>query len=378
MKRDRAHSPRRQRRRILRQIRWRLRRDARFAVRRRRIARQAHELPDVRQVRAKFSGILDLVANPWHTRTQLTQLLGIDLSAQKHLIVFVDLLDVVWIDAASLTYLFALLDALTRREVSLRGNYPRSLLALKTLADANFEQFLRLPVRALNPDVPKIARVEPRLEMCTGNASLEHNPKQWEQLRAFMRRTGGLNEQQLDDVYNALSECIENVRFHAFPDEPGQWYAVAIRPHESMPARIVVLDLGQGIPSSLRTGGQRDMLESMTSVWKMTFAALRKAFREDLELAEIADVVKAYAESTDAALLWLACNGFRSGTRMEWRGKGLSSLRQRVGSGAAGLHVSSGDALVSYAPEQRPNLSGLPILPGTVVAFDLLPGDVTF
>ncbi len=322
--------------------------------------------------RIRLWGELDLVDNAEVTRWQLLQLQQIKSTRARPCKVYVDLSWVVSIDASALLYLMAQLERLKDRGARLRGNYPRSAPALAALADAGFERFMRSK-RRLRPSGPK--QVEVRSE----RIATRMNPNQWLELRDFVRQSARLTPQQSENVYVALHECIENIHHHAYRPRVGRWYAIALWPPGAAVGRIVVLDMGRGIGSSL--GGTRkwDRLVALQGVWH----AFVSAVRDSLKLDAMRPRQRARAEaligaafrsvaSANAALVWLACNGYRNATGLSGRGTGLNGLRLDVeDSGRGALHVSSGDAIVSYSPQQRPTRGGLPQLRGTIVCVDV-------
>jgi hypothetical protein len=209
---------------------------------------------------------------------------------------------------------------------------------------------------------------DPVLEITKGETSKKIDPKNtWNKLHAFLKAQ--LDPDQADAVYNALGECIENVKQHAF-ERPGLWYALAIRPDKDSPARAIVLDLGRGIASSVR----KPRFESVMNRVAAAVIAALKQVTPDSELSEAeAREMITRLRSDDWMCVYLASLGLRTEVAEKKRGTGLVGLRASVleleTPGA--LHVLSGSATVTWRRGAGdPPAKVLPRLRGTMVCLE--------
>jgi hypothetical protein len=275
---------------------------------------------------------------------------------------------VLLIDPCALLYVAAQLDTLRARGSHVTGNYPASEHARKTLRDARFEQFMGSSERlgALPSGVPEI-------EIRAGSRVFGNRPRDWAPLHKFIKTHGRLSDEEADAIYTAFGECVENVVQHAYRGRRGRWFALAIRPTDR-PARAVVLDLGIGIPQSIR----RDVTDLVHKWFGPAARHLRSALglatrhgdgdHEDSWLETFLDRLEAY----DWSCVHLATLGKRTETGEIKRGKGLSELRKGVLDQQSGaLHVLSGHAAVAWTHGAAPRENNLPHLRGTIVCLEL-------
>lgn len=219
----------------------------------------------------------------------------------------------------------------------------------------------------------------PKLKICSGQVREPLSAKLWLPLYHFLVGEGSYSDDETDAFYNAFHECIENVRQHAFSrssQSRGRWYAVALRPDTSV-GRIVIVDLGRGIPASLKKVNVKDVLVLLGDVFKSFVAeTLRWTRLTGIEEPEVSaeDLFRGMLQD-EVTRVWLATQGMRTETGSPERGTGLNSLRAAVKrSGRGGLHVSSGGAMVSYVgAKDKATTAQVRALPGTVVCLELGP-----
>ncbi|HEY3822723.1 MAG TPA: hypothetical protein VGL81_36415 [Polyangiaceae bacterium] len=327
-----------------------------------------------RSERIVLVGNLDLIDNPEETRLQLQNLDRLVIGARgERLRVFVDLSGVVDVDPSAVLYIAAQLDTLRQRGSRVSGNYPHAENARKTLRDARFEIFMGSSAERLGPPTPGV----PEIEIRTGDRSIGLRPRDWTPLHRFIKKHGALTDEGAEAAYIAFGECVENVVQHAYRGRRGRWYALAIRPSDTGPARAVVLDLGIGIPRSIR----RNFTDSLHSILGAGVHQLRTVLELDDEEEkgdEVLEKLRVWLgdylrrlEAFDWSCVHLATLGKRTETGEVKRGKGLSVLRKAVLNEKSGaLHVLSGHAAVTWAHGVPPRENNLAHLRGTIVCLE--------
>lgn len=282
--------------------------------------------------------------------------------------VFVDLSRVEWIDGVSVLYLVAHVDSYRSRGIWVNGNYPASQAALLALHDAQFERYLGIRPRIfVDPRLALVRDRYPSLTIIKGSTGERISPDQWLPLYQYIETHVGKG--RTDTLYQALGEFIENVKQHAYSGA-GNWYAVALRPIGTEPARIVVLDLGQGIHNTVL----KKVSDRLRELWGSSIAlALRLTVDADAKdedsLFGLAAIL--YAAS-DYSRIRLATLGLRTRTGGQERGTGLDSLRRQVLKFEGyTLYVASGSAVVTWPERPTPSSSFLPTLKGTYVCLEL-------
>lgn len=351
---------------------------------RRKLLRHGHGYSYIRPIVVTFTGDLDLIDNAASTRDQFFRLerAAERVRGGRVVKIFVDLRGVTSLEACALVYLAALVDDVGRhRGLKVRGNWPNAPLALKAMLDAKFHEFMgmRLPkqTRRWGRQAP------PTLHLMRGRSAAQLDPRYWGQLPRYLRTHGALSEEDADDFYNAFGECVENVQHHAYGKGSGVWYGVAIRPSPAMPARAVVLDLGVGIPRTIR----RTPEDRLRSRFAIIIGAVRAALAfinlvnaDDDDDADEVDSLLARAESDDWMCILLATLGLRTQTSEAGRGTGLRWLRETVLERQQGaLHVLSGESGVTWRYGEPPRPDKLTPLLGTIVCLEIgqdeRPGD---
>jgi hypothetical protein len=222
---------------------------------------------------------------------------------------------------------------------------------------------------------PRVGK--PQIELRTGRHAWGVRPRDWTPLHKFLREEGALTDDEADAFYQAFGECVENVIQHAYRGKRGDWYALAMRATDK-PARAVVVDLGIGIPRSIRT----DPFDRARAVIAGGLELVRKAMQlggivddddDDDDGTSAFGRVLGRLESYDWMCVWLATQGRRTQSGETKRGKGLSELRRAVVEMevVGALHVLSGRAALTWRPGQEPEAGNLTPLRGTVVCVEL-------
>lgn len=336
-------------------------RRARDEQRKRDRSRRQTFVSGIQDVVVKLQGQLDLVELPRETREQLTQFERLPVRSGRRIRVYVDMREVVTLDACALLYVVAQVDRLKRASwAEVTGNYPRHASALRTLNDANFEEFLGLQRRI----APTSQQSEPTLQLAYGSASgdTKLDPDTWLPLHRWLKRHGCFSDEETDYLYQALGECVENVLQHAYGGGHTikHWYAVALRPEGGRPARAVVLDLGIGIPHSIRRA-RFDRTKGALQALLQSIAA------GSLSVKQLTDQLK----SDDWYCIFLASQGLRTQVNDPRRGTGLAGLREAVLSLKKGtMHVISGESAVTWVYGAQPVAVRLPPLLGTIVCLE--------
>jgi len=318
-------------------------------------------------------GNLDLIGNPIHTRQQLAafESIVIPKPLAPPLRLFVDMSSVESLDPSAALYLVAQSNRLSETgKVNVRGNFPRARQAFQLLGDVGFHKVMR--TRSATP--PRRSP-DPVMEILKGSTIGKLDPETtWKKLHAFLKAQ--LSGDQADAVYNALGECIENVKQHAFAARHhGAWYALAIKPDEASPARAIVLDIGQGISASVRKPRFETMMQKVVAA---IISAVKLAFPDEELTEKEAQELLAKIRSDDWTCVYLASLGLRTQVPEKKRGTGLVGLRASIleldSPGA--LHVLSGSAAVTWrraGPDPKQEI--LPPLRGTMVCLEF---DATF
>lgn len=314
--------------------------------------------------RIELHGVLDLIDNPYETRGQLAKFDALRSSgSQGRQRVFVHMTNVTHIEPCALLHLAAQVDRLGQRGIKVRGNYPRDARVRRVLRDADFENFIGGRIRL--GEHPKA----PMLQLRKGRASQKLNPDDWIALHQFLKADPNLSAEDADAFYSAFSECVENVRQHAFSTgATGNWYAVAYRPEIGRP-RAVVLDLGVGVPRTIRRKGLDHIFSFAQTVYVELFNAI------NLAVPETEKVTPEFLHSVlsdDWRATSLATLGLRTQTDEKRRGNGLSGLyREVIGRRQGALHVLTGRACVTWTAKEEPVRNSLPFLKGTIVCLEL-------
>ena len=276
-----------------------------------------------------------------------------------------DMLAVKEIDPCALLYVVAQVDRIgTGLHWRVHGNFPVSPAAQKVLHDARFDEVFH--ARRI-----KRARGPASLKLSFKPVTRKLNPEDWMPLHDFLRVNGHLTDDETDEVYNAFGECVENVRQHAYPNtKGGKWYALAMRPSSTKPARAVVIDLGMGIARTIRRTRTDLMLQWMRNVFSEAIKAAVRVFGESADDTALARAVDRLGRD-DWTCLFFATQGLRTRSSDKQRDTGLNGLRQAVLKMHRGaLHVLSGEAAITWRGGVDPSHGSLPYFYGTTVCLE--------
>jgi len=228
---------------------------------------------DPREVR--LVGDIDLIHKPDETLAQLTSLDRIESMGLPQR-VMLDLKQVRSIDSAALLFLCSRIAKLGNRpHVEVSGNYPPNDSAgLRTLRDAEFDSFLNgappIHFRGGAKTLSLIDGTGAGSRLVTGGIATRINE--------FLKgRHPGLSTEELDALSLAVTECLENVRVHAYgdakPERRKGWYVVGRYDESSLTSSVAILDMGVGIAKTVEVrfafGGRfkttLDMVEAATA-----------------------------------------------------------------------------------------------------------------
>lgn len=158
-------------------------------------------------------------------------------------------------------------------------------------------------------------------------------------------------ESEFDLLLRAFGECIENVKQHAYAVASRPWFALALRGESDRAARAVIVDLGVGIPKSIRkTKGEKFVRKILAPIFGQR--------------------VSEWANVSDWHCLMAASQGQRTETGRSHRGKGLKGLRERsIKRKDAHFHIMAGRSMVTWG-NGMPEEKKLEFLPGTIICFE--------
>jgi hypothetical protein len=280
-----------------------------------------------------LSGRLDFQNNAMETIRQLRALMDLADHRGRPFRGKIILDDVTYIDAPSLLFLCSRIEELQSAGGRIWGSYPSDADAKKALLDADFPGFLW----GRTPSFDKSTRT---LQLHRGSSGEAVNIQVARSIKSFLSNLApALSVEEVDHIYLAAMECLENVRIHAYdPKRGGSWYAVGLFDPVSDSATIAILDLGVG---------------------------MRKTVEKQLSL--LSKIVGAVTQST-AELIREATLG-RTASQQAHRGKGLSRLREfAVGAGGALFSVYSGDGMVVWGKGNDGSAHDVPHMVGTIVS----------
>jgi hypothetical protein len=290
----------------------------------------------------ELRGRLDFQEDPNGTLTQLEWLADYHPKMARFRVHI--LMDrVTHIDAPSLLFLCSRIRRLRRLGGLVTGSYPKDERALKTLLDADFPGFL-------SGRPPKFDRSTRTLQLHEGVSESELDPRVAADIKQFLAHLApDLTAEEVDHIYMAAIECLENVRVHAYRKDErqvhGSWYAVGLYDPVDECSTVAILDLGFGMRATV----QRQL----------------SAFMKFAELAIV----------ETSALIREATLGLRTETQERHRGKGLNRLREfAVGAGESRLSVYSGNGSVAWSRTEDGTAAKVPPFDGTIVCLRVAKG----
>ncbi len=302
-------------------------------------AGEADLITHERTSRVELIGDLSLCTNPRAVLVQLASLQGL-----KKTNVFVDLSAVTTLDAAALLLLCSRIDLLNRvSRLRVSGSYPAAPAALAALRAAGFSKWLS--GRVTDSGAPNV-------ELRDGDAKDRLTVEVPLAIRNFLRaRHTALGFEEIDRIYPAVYECLENVRNHAysrgrFTGAVRRWLVVGWYDETRRCSSVAILDRGVGIVETVKP----------------------KLLREPLLRAR-------FALDRDSDYLRRASKGELTDSREAHRGKGLSSLRSFViARDNCRLHIVSSTAAITWSERQSTIPSrwdSLPNVGGTIICMEL-------
>jgi hypothetical protein len=292
----------------------------------------------VDEVVLEFSGHLDLLDGARATLAQLDRIGATSLQTQRFTDIFLDLTRIESIDAASLLFLCSRVRYYGGLpHVRFFGSYPRARRALRTLQDANFAEFMagRMPSDSGGP---------PNLELASGRAGLKVQPQIGDDMRTFLEtRNPALTTEEAATAALAVSECLENVRKHAYENAGTRresWYVVGQYDEETQTSSVAILDMGVGIMATL--SGNLSFTQRLT-----------------LSLTGPVDYLDA------------ATRGVLTKSGNPKQGKGLRTIREFASAKLGrSFHVLSSAARVSISSKEVLK-TRTPTFPGTIVCLQI-------
>ncbi len=138
------------------------------------------------------------------------------------------------------------------RKKSVRSNYPQDANVAKMLTDIGFYKFLN--IKAPSSEIRKGSRTY--FSIVSGNRT---DGRIINSLIATFERVVRLGPIAKKRLYAALTECMDNVRAHAYveessrPDLLGEWWMAGFCDLSTAQVALVFFDQGVGIPTTLKT-----------------------------------------------------------------------------------------------------------------------------
>lgn len=284
----------------------------------------------------RLEGVLCLASRPGPT---LKELLKLDLQLPScPTLVVVDLRGVKAIDAAAIVYLCSRIRRIGRRpHTQVAGFYPVADAPTRLLMEAGFDDFLK------SEQVPRRATGDFRsVKLVVGRRRNERvNPDVAAEVGGFIKALQpSMSVIEHDSLTLAVSECLENVRVHAYrPRIEYGWYVVGVHDPDRRVSSVAILDAGRGI------------------------------FASSTENAPLSDT-----KGNRKVALLETTKGVRTASMSPERGKGLSSLREMVCDPTCGgsFTVVSSGAMVRWVTGDEPDrIVTVPDVGGTIVVVEV-------
>ena len=159
--------------------------------------------------------------------------------------VFVELGAVRSVTPDAIAVLIAIVTRISEHpHVQIRGNYPGGQLAMDTIRDSGFDQYLRSSLPSASPRGAIVKRDVLR-------DAKKANPTLAQQLIDFAAAGG--NRLRLKSAYSHLIECMGNTHEHAAPAIGSQrWWASVFQDKERECDCFTFVDMGVGIFNSIK------------------------------------------------------------------------------------------------------------------------------
>jgi anti-sigma regulatory factor (Ser/Thr protein kinase) len=247
--------------------------------------------------------------------------------------VWIGMHDLEHIDLLGVLFLCSRIRSLTSVGCRVSGDLPSRPESRKILDDVDFMGFLM----GTNSRRLALRRDGRQLELIQG-VNLWVKTAFGSQIQEFLKeRNPSLSYEEVDHVYLAVIECLENIQAHAYEAGTGWWYAAGHFDERSGTTSVAILDRGMGIVRSLTTGR-----------WRLTF-------------------------TPGSDLLEEATKGLRTEDGDPKRGKGLRTLREFVQRDAGRrFHVLTSGQMITWSNDRSaPFKRKLPSFGGTMVCIEI-------
>lgn len=286
-------------------------------------------------------GALDLVSNTDETLTQVTELDRVEVPPLRRTRVMIDLAKVDVLEPAALLFLCSrIADLGDRPFVDVTGTYPpKDSQALRMLRDAKFDSFLK------GAPIPTIHAAR-TLSLIDGTTAGHRtvSPQTAAAIHTFLHGLHPkLTIEELDALALAVTECLENVRVHAYRTKEERrkgWFVVGRYDELRATSSVAILDMGIGIAATVRDH----------FAWKGRL-------------------------KSDADLVEAATTGRVTATQEPNRGKGYGFLRTFVtAKEGRRLHVLSSSTMLTFGKDAKAGiLAKRPTAPftGTIVCLQI-------
>lgn len=243
-----------------------------------------------------------------------------------------------WVSAAATLRLFALIDIIHRIEwTTVKIIYPKSAPSRAILRESGIMHLVD------STGFPKMKGPVLTLPVLHFDGSPPHVQDLINSLTEKVRFEG--DEEEKHALGRAIQESIENVLSHAYPEKETQrfWWLFASRDPIKERLHMAVMDVGLGVPSSLRPSA----VERLNMLMK-----------------------KVATSSHDGYMIKAALQFGRTGTMDPHRGTGLPSIKRLVSQNEEGeLWIFSGKGIYHYATRGKMEhvMSSKTAFPGTLI-----------
>lgn len=288
-----------------------------------------------------LSGDLDLLGNPDETLKKFKQFSVPHRTERANTLVRVLLDRVTSLDAPSILFLCSRIHALAERKFTkVFGTYPHSPKALHALHDANFNSFL-------SNSPPSSGGIKPSLELIHGGRGgvgrIDTSVPR--RIQLFLKeRNPNLDLEEIDTIYLAVVECLENIRHHAYgrqkeSDHCSGWFVVGLHDQDTQTSSVAILDRGVGIYQTVSN--------QFPGIFGITFKHVTDVLEE-------------------------ATSGLRTQTQEHKRGKGFRTLMQfATEADGRRFHVLSSGAMITWRKGAPPLKRYIPRFLGTIVCIEI-------
>lgn len=236
------------------------------------------------------------------------------------------------LDILGLVFLCSRIKSLNRVNCRVYGDYPVDSATKQLLDDVDFGGFLRGARHRTHPDGRQLDLID--------SADLSRvDTRVGERIQDFLKlRNPVLSAEEVDLVYLAVIECLENIKAHAYTMDTGTWFVVGHHDEKTKTTSVAILDRGMGV------------VRSVTNNMK----TIRRTLSKDADLFE---------EATKGRLTEHADPK---------RGKGFRFLREFALRGPGRkFHVLSSGRMITWMQDHPPIKRKLPEFNGTMVCIQI-------